>query len=121
VERPDKSATEFRPILNKNDRKGTELLKKIVSLQVFFLSPNSFKKLILLCDRNIFLSGRIFLLNWPKSYKELAALVRMASLRCGTISGGTFCKYTVGLLFGSWKEGGFWAWEMKGSRKLRDG
>ncbi len=40
--------------------------KKIVSLLVFFLSPNSFKKLLLLGDRFIFLSGRIFLLTWPK-------------------------------------------------------
>ncbi len=34
---------------------------------VFFLSPNSFKKGTLLWDRSFLLSGRIFLLDWPKS------------------------------------------------------
>ncbi len=109
-------------ILADFEQKGSttgRTFKKIVSLRVFFLSPNSSKKLILLGNRIIFHSGRIFLLNWPKSLHRVGKTGEDGRrLRCGTICGGTFCKYhrftiwaggrKVDIGHGKGKEAGSW-------------
>jgi hypothetical protein len=101
VERPDKSAAKFWPILNK---KGlVSLLLSSLILGKFkkyyfpfhtdkysdFLMPNSFKKMEITGDQTFFLSRRIYLLDWSmatlwgvrfsSSLGNLATICKLAS------------------------------------------